>query len=133
MPMSRAGRSEAGFTLLEILAVLVIIALLAAQVVPNLVGLAGFREARAVDKIEASLERAHEQAIRNARTITLRPGMFRADIPSGMSLSGEALQFYPNGGSSGGRWVLSAPERAAYFYDVDWLTGGVTTNSLALE
>lgn len=128
--MSPVGHNNSGFTLLELLAVLVIIALLASQVAPQLGSLAGFRRTQAANAVASALERSRERAIRGAQIVALRPEALTEELPEGLRIVGQTLVFYPNGGSSGGNWVLADRDSALQSYSVDWLTGGVATEHL---
>lgn len=127
--MSTARRSDEGFTLLEILVVLVIMALIAAQVAPGLAGIASLSERRVAGAIGRALERARETAIRQATPIALDPRSFANRLPEGFELIGPRLVFFPEGGSSGGQWVLADENGALRRYRVDWLSGQVTTDT----
>jgi general secretion pathway protein H len=143
-PGGRAG----GFTLLEILIVLVIITLLLAVVPPMLSGALGTVQLRAAARdLAAGLGRARSAAIASQQEATLV-----VDVESrSYQVSGErqalqlpdhvavklftakselesdskgAIRFFPDGSSTGGRVTLSHGD-LAYLVDVDWLTGRV--------
>ena len=132
--MSRAGAAERGFTLLELLVVLTLMALLAAVALPRMGTL-----------LRPSIDRTSRQvalAIRDQRSTAMRTGALAPVhaaailplLPRGTQVEqdgfGEAgLLFFPNGTSTGGRLVLAAADgRRAV--DVDWLTGRVTVAAL---
>lgn len=128
--MSRAGTAEAGFTLVELLVALTLVALLAAVALPRV-------QALLVPSIEQTTRRV-ALAVRDQRTAAMLSG--RMVVVTGAALvpllpAGTVVEaaepaepgilFFPNGSSSGGRIVLAAWDgRRAV--EVDWLTGRVT-------
>lgn len=144
--MSPAGNAEAGYTLLEMLAVLVILALVAGIAAPRLAGLG--RPAVSGDAVSlvASLRLARQQAVFGGResvlsldtdqgswTIDGAPAgrlsrEVRASVTTDAAEAGRreaAVRFYPDGRSSGARIALRAGE-AARRIEIDWLTGHVS-------
>jgi len=140
-------RRAHGFTLLEVLLVLVVMALGAALTLPALVRPSGTELRTATGSVVAGLRRAREAAVNGQRPATLTVdvaersfaidgGGERRRLPERISLSlftarsevqGEdrgRIRFFPDGSSTGGRITLSTGERR-YHVDVDWLTGRV--------
>jgi general secretion pathway protein H len=145
--MSAADR-EAGFTLIEVVCVLAIVALLAALIVPALpratsqARLAGY----AVD-VAALLKGDRNAAIRNHTMVstlldadrrTVRSGYRAAavEVPADVEFSallaqrcadrivGSTIDFFPSGASCGGAIAISR-QGVGYQIRVNWLTGGV--------
>lgn len=147
MPTSRSERQrrEAGFTLLELLAVLVILGLAAGAVLRLGQSSAEAAEVRAfLVRAEAMMRQARVLAmtsmapqdvvIDSAARALVGPGGGRLAVPAGVSLEGtlaalpeagqgaHAVRFYPDGGATG----ASLPFRfrgAVYELRVNWLTG----------
>lgn len=147
-PVRTATRRPAsGFTLLEILLVLAILAIGAALTLPALVRPSGTELRTATGSVAAGLRRARDAAVN-----TQHPTTLSVDLPARQfRVSGEAgyrqlpprialslftarsqlederrgrIRFFPDGSSTGGRVTLSSGERR-YHVDVDWLTGQV--------
>ena len=140
----------AGFTLLEIMAVLVIAGLIYAVLLATPFGRAGAGDLKAAARMLASgLRQAQTVAITTRRdallTVDVESREFRvADLePHHVSdrvdlklytaqqeVSSErvgAIRVYPDGSSTGGRITVSSGERK-YLVDVDWITGRVSIN-----
>lgn len=142
------GRWQAGFTLLEVLIVLVIGVLLVALTPPLLSGMSGSTELRgAARQLAAGLRHARNQAVTgqqeaillldlagrrfavsgDAREVAL-PHSIALHLYTAQSelLDGEkgSIRFFPDGSSTGGAITVSGPKRA-YRVNVDWLTGGI--------
>lgn len=131
--MSRAGAAEAGFTLIEILAVLTLVALLAGVAAPRLQSLLTPSIDRTTRRVALAVRDQRSQAMLSGRLITLAPGAMASLLPAGTEIlaaeDAPAIQFYPSGTSSGGSIVLAARDgRRAV--NVDWLTGRVTVGVL---
>lgn len=140
-------RPACGFTLLEILLVLAVLAIGAALVLPALVRPSGTELRTATDGVAAALRRARDAAVS-----TQRPASLSVDLAARqLRVSGESgyrqlparialslftarsqlederrgrIDFFPDGSSTGGRVTLRIGERH-YHVDVDWLTGQV--------
>lgn len=140
--MKPGVRASLGFTLLEMLVVLAIIAVVLAAMVTVRPNAAGIRISAAARGIAATLRLARARAIeRNAETLVLVDpaaaavgvaGAMRS-LPRGISValtvaapelagSRGGLRFYPDGQSSGGEIILRLDGRAARV-GVNWLTG----------
>ena len=145
--MRVTGRRPAGFTLVELLVVLTIIALAMAAVPALLTGLPSIRLRTAADDMVATLRELHQQAIRRGETTELvldpaaraywmstDPGLHRlpeivAEIgfkpataaPAGGSIS---IRFFADGSASGGTVLLKNGKHLAAV-TVDWLTGRI--------
>lgn len=150
MPTSRA-EAQAGFTLLELLAVLVILALAAsvgisvghgsletARVRSFLVqSQALLREAR-IAAIETRVETAVVIDAR-ARRLSFPAGGRSLGFPPGVSLDAKvaspeggglpAIRFFPSGGSSGGELAFGFRGRS-YALRINWLTGRADAEAL---
>lgn len=146
MATRRAGQQ--GFTLLEILVVLVIGVLLVALVPPLLSGMSGATELRgAARQLAAGLRNARNEAVTRQReailTLDLAQRRFAVSgdpreitLPDGLALKlytarSELLdaatgniRFFPDGSSTGGAITVSGP-KLAYRVNVDWLTGAI--------
>ncbi len=144
---SKAG--QGGFTLLELLVVLVIAAAGAALILPNLGGGMAALEIRgAARELASALRFARGQAIAErgpaALTLDVEAKRYRLsgrerdyELPSGIDLklltgrselldeNAGRITFFPDGSATGGRITLSAG-RQRYVVDVNWLTGRVS-------
>jgi general secretion pathway protein H len=145
------SRAERGFTLLELLVVLTIMALVTAVSMPLLRGRQdGIEARREVTALASELRRARLSALTNAagagiefdlerRTFRAAAGAARR-LPDGMAMTLETVRsqqaggragriwFYPDGSSTGGRVTLRDRGRL-YRIDIDWITGRVATSS----
>ena len=139
--------SAKGFSLLEILLVLVVLALAAALILPALIQPTGTQLRTAAGSFVAGLRQARNDAVSthqevlftvhlDAREFTIGNGARRRRVPAQVALSvftarsevldehNAAIRFFADGSSTGGRVTLSAGDRR-YHVDVDWMTGQV--------
>lgn len=143
---ARAGQH--GFTLLEILIVLVIGVLLVALVPPLLSGMSGATELRgAARQLAAGLRNARNEAVVRQQEAVLTLDLERRRfgvtgdlreiaLPESVALklytaqselldsTTGGIRFFPDGSSTGGFITVSGP-KLAYRVNVDWLTGAV--------
>ncbi|MEH6875648.1 MAG: GspH/FimT family pseudopilin [Candidatus Competibacter sp.] len=143
---ARAGQH--GFTLLEILIVLVIGVLLVALVPPLLSGMSGATELRgAARQLAAGLRNARNEAVIRQQEAVLTLDLERRRfgvtgdpreiaLPESVALklytaqselldsATGGIRFFPDGSSTGGAITVSGP-KLAYRVNVDWLTGTV--------
>ena len=143
---ARAGQH--GFTLLEILIVLVIGVLLVALVPPLLSGMSGATELRgAARQLAAGLRNARNEAVARQQEAVLTLDLERRRfgvtgdpreiaLPESVALklytaqselldsATGGIRFFPDGSSTGGAITVSGP-KLAYRVNVDWLTGTV--------
>lgn len=136
-----------GFTMLELLVVLVIIAIVSAVSIPVFTGTSNAEMKSAARQLASGLRLARSTALAQRRETfscstspdvasrsTATPASIRCRATSSLKLFTAqkdlvddkvgAIRFYPDGGSNGGRITLAAGERK-YEVDVDWLTGRV--------
>ena len=144
-----------GFTLLELLVVLVILALVAAFVLPSLGGGSSTELKAATRTLAAGLRQARSRAVNQNRAVAFTidvkkrefvlPGEQRTrKLPEQLQLAlftarseletdeRGAIRFFPDGSSTGGRITLSH-ERRQYLVDVDWLTGKVSVIETSID
>ncbi len=142
-------RGERGFTLLEILVVLMIISLSVTLAVPSLMrglGKAGLKTT--TKKMAASLEYSRNQALRQRRVyyveahgkslIIRTAGSTKPEVEieastdtEVASIEGAAIAFYPGGGSSGGLLkVMDLKNKNFYTIKVEPSTGRVRVSAL---
>ena len=138
----------AGVSLLELMIVLMIMAIVAALVVPMLAGGVSNTELRsAARQLAAGLRLARSEAVTQRRetflVIDVAGRRFKVDrdpqehmLPRDVELKlytaqkdlvddkVGSIRFYPDGGSNGGRITVGSADRK-YEVDVDWLTGRV--------
>ena len=143
---ARAGQH--GFTLLEILIVLVIGVLLVALVPPLFSGMSGATELRgAARQLAAGLRNARNEAVVRQQEAVLTLDLERRRfgvtgdpreiaLPESVALklytaqselldsTTGGIRFFPDGSSTGGFITVSGP-KLAYRVNVDWLTGAV--------
>ena len=147
MMRTAAPARALGFSMLELMVVVLIMAVVASIVVPTVGGVSTAELKSAAREIAAGLRFARGQAVVQrseavllidveARAFTVPPDARVHRLPEKMDvklytaqrdLVGNnigAIRFFPDGGSNGGRITLAAGERK-YNVDVDWLTGRV--------
>jgi general secretion pathway protein H len=127
-------RREAGFTLVELMIVLAIMALMAAIALPRLIARGPTTAvSAAAEEVRAALGTARSAAIAEDRTVRVAggDGFYRVDgaphaLVSAAGVRVEAprggIAFFPSGGSSGGQIVLRGGGRSTAL-DIDSLTG----------
>ncbi len=146
---------QRGFTLIEIVVVVGLIALLTAVIAGTVVGGLGGAKVRAASKdLIAALRFTRSQAVvkREAQVLVLDverrayrvPGRDWVELPKDMQLSmltaaqeqvGEGvarIRFFPDGSSTGGNIELSRGE-AMWRIDIAWLTGEVRLNPASAD
>jgi general secretion pathway protein H len=140
---------QRGFTLLELLVVLVIAVAMIALVPPLLSGLAGSSELKgATRQLAAALRFARSEAVTRQRegvlVLDLAKRSFRVAgsgrefaLPKGIGIqlftaqsqllnaSAGSIRFFPDGSSTGGHITL-ASNRLTFRINVDWLTGRIS-------
>lgn len=146
--MRRVASGEAGFTLIETVAVLAIVAMLAALALPQwpsgttrpqleayALDIAALLKAdrnaalRTRGRVATRLDRVNRQVVSGAGAGEVRlPGdvafdAIVAETCSGRA-NGSAIDFLPSGMSCGGSIALARPG-VAFHVRVNWLTGGV--------
>lgn len=142
-------RRQAGFTLLEILVVLAMMALVYAMVPAMISGKGSTTEMRAAARhVAAGLRKARSEAVaghqESTLTVDVDKHLFRISgdkreyaLPESAEISvytaqAEVVQdkvasirFYPDGSSTGGAVGLTRGD-TKFRVDIDWLTGSVT-------
>ena len=147
-PPRFSRRRAAGVSLIELMVVLMIMAIVAALVVPMLGGGVSNTELRsAARQLASGLRLARSEAVSQRRetflVLDVAGRRFKVDrdpqehaLPRDVELKlftaqkdlvdekTGSIRFYPDGGSNGGRITVGSGERK-YEVDVDWLTGRV--------
>jgi general secretion pathway protein H len=147
-----AGRAQAGFTLLELMAVLALMALLMGLVLPGLVRSWEREKNRAaLRELTAALRTARSEAVTRGLKVrlflNLKTGRYRLEgstregTLTGMSLTDASLVwqnpeksqgyivFFGDGSSSGGKLGLVEPTGRRYLLEVEPITGKVSLGS----
>ena len=145
--MATAGAIQRGFTLLETLITLVLIAVLLAVAVPSLIPSPGVELRAAARIVATALRQARLEAQQKhtpvalqvdveARTLRLEGKSKTRQLPETIALEITAaeqemetddiggIRFFPDGSSTGGRVTLGL-EGLSTRVDVEWLTGRV--------
>lgn len=140
-----SGRNTGGFTLVEIMVVMVIVALVMGLVATSMSRSISGAEARAASrKLVASLRYTRAMAIIGKQEQVFlvdtdersyqAPGRDRVELPEGVDVtittarselaseSVSGIRFFPDGGSTGGHIELTVNDRE-YRVNVAWLTG----------
>jgi len=131
-----ARRRQAGFTLVELLVCLTIVALMTAFLSVRLPGRGGASLAHAADDVAGALRATRERAIAGGTalpfSIDAGTGRYRDGAESRLlppaaraSLAPGTILFFPDGSSTGGIVALSS-DRGRIDIRVDWLTGRVS-------
>lgn len=152
----RHFRSQGGFTLLEILVVLVIATFMFTLIPPLFSGaLPGVKLKGATRDLAVVLRDTRSQAIisnteqtlhldmetRVYRIGTGKPVPLPDDITitiqphaaeTGLNTTQQSLSFFPDGSSSGGEIFLQGGKRS-YRLDVDWLTGNIRIEEASID
>ena len=131
MPISARAPTDAGFTLLELLVTLSLLAVLAATILPRFGGERPQTLEQRAEAIAAELGRVRLEAVGSGRVLTVPAGDLAASLPAGTTLAAnetQALVFFPNGTSNGAAWRLET-EDGAVALTVDWLTGRVAVDA----
>lgn len=155
LPYSRfvEARRSAGFTLIELILVLAVMALLAGMAAPIYSKLKAGAEYRSmVRQIMAGLSLARQQAAETGRDVAYScdlakrlcglEGKLSNQVPeavtlkatvAGVELKDDAvasIRFYPDGGSTGGYFELIRASGTGVRLRVDWLFGRLTQEAL---
>ncbi len=150
MPISSAAKAQAGFSLLEMLVALSLLALAVGLAAPRLGVLpASSLVAADADAVAALLRRARLEAVSGNRMISVAFDVEQRSIAAaGRTIqlnqahvwtlrTGAALQpnnrqgrmiFYPDGSASGGQLRIARDDRAA-LVRVDWLSGRIEASN----
>ena len=146
------GQVQAGFTLLELMAVLALMALLLGLVLPSLLRSWEREKNRAaLRELTAALRTARSEAVTRGRKVrlflNLKTGRYRLEgstregTLTGMSLTDARLvwedpekgqgyiAFFGDGSSSGGKLALVEPTGRRYLLEVEPITGKVSLGS----
>ena len=129
--MAPADRADAGFTLLELLVCLVLLAAIAALVVPRFVADRPLTLDQQARLVADDLARFRRTALGTGTVQTASSEALAAVLPAEMRLGAALprdLVFLPNGMSNGGVWQLEADGRVVALR-IDWLTGRVTVDA----
>lgn len=128
--MSRAGAAERGFTLLELLVALTIVALGAMLALPRLEGLLRPDLDRTAQRVALAIRDSRTSAMRTGRPVAVTPERLAPVLPAGVTIAANGFEetgllFFPIGTSSGGTIMLATADQRRAVH-VDWLTGRVT-------
>lgn len=149
-----ASKRQSGFTLLELLFVLVIVGLSGSLVIGNVGRLAGrSSEMSQLDNVVRELKRTRVQAILSGQphrvelqyaTGTLVPAMpgqkplslparftLQANDLDGMPLDSQSIVFYPDGSATQALFQLTTPNYGSYEIRVHGLSGRIESHPVA--
>ena len=129
-----SGSRQRGFTLLELILVMGIVALAAAIIAPNLTGIDGRNFDAQLRELVAQLNYARRSAIVSGQvstmqwadeSITLEFSADDARVSSYEPIDSLTVSFYPEGGTTGGRLRLTQ-DRQRGWISIDAFTGRIT-------
>jgi general secretion pathway protein H len=123
-PTSPAPTADGGFTLLELLVVLTLLAILSAAVLPRFMAGAAPSARDWAARAAHELRAARQTAIAAARPVRVPITADNARLRTFDGRAADAVMFFPDGGSSGGQITFEHRGRAA-IVTVDDLTGAV--------
>ncbi|MCB2053522.1 MAG: prepilin-type N-terminal cleavage/methylation domain-containing protein [Geminicoccaceae bacterium] len=120
------ARPTAGFTLVELLVALLVVALASAVIFPRFGGFGGSGLERTLQTVHDRLKDARMAAMRDGRARDVSLAALAAGLPAGITVEGEPerIVFLPNGATSGGRVTVGA-KGGRETIAVDWLTGRI--------
>ncbi|HRY24658.1 MAG: prepilin-type N-terminal cleavage/methylation domain-containing protein [Geminicoccaceae bacterium] len=131
LPTSARAPTDAGFTLLELLVTLTLLAVVAATILPRFGGERPRTLEQRAGEIARELGRMRLEAVGSGRVLTVPTTDLAAGLPAGMTLAAtetQELVFFPNGMTNGAVWRLETEDRAVGL-TVDWLTGRVAVDA----
>jgi len=120
-------RSAAGFTLLELLVLLVILASMTALALPRFSAQRPMTLQRQADAIATDLARLRQEAMYTGEVQIADSAALAAKLPSPFELRAAnptKIVFWPNGTANGAVWEIAGDSGTAEL-KVDWLTGQI--------
>ena len=145
-PTRGLGRHSGGFTLIEVLVVLIILALTMAVVVPAINRGLGMSLGDVARDVQIGLRKARSDAVTQQQSQVFSldtqrrefqiPGRAATQLPEGIELTAKiaqseaqngkaAVRFYPDGSSTGGQIGVQQGD-SQLVINIDWLTGRVS-------